>query len=61
MLNKILNIFNKGKIMDDVQVEQEVIAEEVKQEEVVVKEVKKETEVVDTEEFPNFIDRSKKD
>ena len=43
MLNKILNIFNKGKIMDDLQVEQEVIAEEVKQEEVVVQEVKKET------------------
>jgi hypothetical protein len=37
MLSKILNIFNKGKIMDDVKVEQEVIAEEVE-----VKEVKKE-------------------
>jgi len=42
MLNKILNIFNKEKIMDDVKVDQEVIAEEVIAEEVEVKEVKKE-------------------
>lgn len=62
MLNKILNIFNKEKTMEDLKEDQateamvESIVEEVKQEE-----VKKEAEVVDTEEFPNFIDRSKKD
>lgn len=39
MLNKILNIFNKEKIMDDVKVDQEVIAEETP---VVKEEVKKE-------------------
>ena len=53
MLNKILSIFNKDKIMDDVKVDQEVIAEEVKQEEVVVKEVKKETKKQGVSWFTN--------
>jgi hypothetical protein len=38
MLDKILNIFNKEKTMEDSKVDQEVIAEEVK----VKEEVKKE-------------------
>jgi len=55
MLNKILNIFNKEKIMDDIKVDQEVIIEEtpvqeikeeVKKEKPKKEEVKKEVEEI---------------